>query len=97
MQLMWLQTQAFELLWVTEYLALLFHQGGQRSGELALPGHTDGKNLLSFLPSRYPAKCRQAKGNASRILSFAHPVVFTDPEQRFDRIGTDWQPDLIKS
>jgi hypothetical protein len=97
MRLMWLHTQACEVFRVTEHLASLFRQGGQRSGELVLPGYTDGKDLLSFLASRHPTKSRQAKGDASGIRGLAPPVALAYPEKRFDRIGTDRQADLIKS
>ena len=80
MRLALIQAQTLEALRVSEYLAPLFRQGGEPSGELVLAGHTHLKDLLGFLPSRYPAKGRQAKGDARGILGLAHPVLLGHPK-----------------
>ena len=96
MRLAWLQAQTHEALRVREHLASLFRQGGQPSSELVLSDHTDLKDLLGFLPSRYPAKGRQAQGDAIGILGLAHSVLLGHREKRCDRIGTDRQSDVIE-
>jgi len=74
---------------VREHLTPLLGQGRACRSELVLSPHTDPQDLLGFLPSRRPAKRWQAKGDARRIGSLAHPVALAHPEKRFDRIGTD--------
>ncbi len=96
MRLARMQTQTLEALRVREHLAPLCRQGGQPSSALVLSGHTDLKDLLGVLPSRHPAKGRQAQGDARGILGLAHPVLLGPPEKRCDRIGTDRQSDVIE-
>src|SRR5919204_703252 len=91
-----LAAEILEPLWVPEHLAPLLGQGGELSGEVLLPGHTHLEHLLGCLASRHPAQSRQAKGDASRILSLAHAVLLGHPKERFDSIGAYRQPDVIK-
>jgi hypothetical protein len=96
-RLAWTPPQALEMLRVPEHFATLLGQGGELRGELALPCHTDCKDLLGFLPSRRPAEGWQAQGNASRILRLAHPMAFGHPQERFDGVGADRQADVIEA
>ena len=91
-----LAAERLKTLWVSEHLAPLLGQGGERRGEVLLSGHTHLEHLLGFLVSRHPAQGRQAKRNAYRILGLAHPVLLGHTEKRFDGIRTDRQPDVIK-
>ena len=61
-----------------------------------MPCDTDLEDLRGFLPRRNPAKGGQTKGDASRILRLADPVVLGYPEKGFNRIGTDRQADVIE-
>ena len=96
MTLMLILTQTLETLRVSEDLTPLLSKRGKCRGERLLPGYTDLQDLFGFFASRYPAKRREAEGHAIRILSLAHPVAFRHPKERFDRIGTDRQADLIE-
>src|SRR6266851_10507826 len=89
-----LKAETLEMLRVPQHLAPLLAQGGALSGELLLPCHTHPKHLLGFLPSGNAAEGRQAQRNAIRILRLAHPVALGHTEERFDRIGPDWQADV---
>jgi len=89
-------TETLEALRVREDLTPLLGKRGERRSELVLPGHTDLQDLFRFLASRHPAKRREAKGNAIGILSLTHPVTLGHTKERFDRIGTDRQADLIE-
>ena len=91
-----LKAETREMLRVPQHLAPLLAQGGALSGELLLPCHTHPKHLLSFLPSGNAAERRQAQRNAIRILRLAHPMALGHTEERFDRIGADWQADVIE-
>jgi hypothetical protein len=90
-------TQTLETLRVPQDLATLLAQRGELSSEVALPGHTDREDLLSFFPSRRPAEGRQAQGDASGILGLAHAMALGHSKERFDRIGADRQADVIES
>ena len=91
-----LKAETLEMLRVPQHLAPLLAQGGALSGELLLPCHTHPKHLLGFLPSGNAAEGRQAQRNAIRILRLAHPMALGHTEERFDRIGADWQADVIE-
>jgi hypothetical protein len=52
--------------------------------------------LRGFLPRWNRTKGGQTKGDASRILRLADPVVLGHPKKGFNRIGTDRQADVIE-
>jgi hypothetical protein len=81
---------------MAQHLAPLLGQGGELSCDLLLSRDADLKDLLGFLPGGQAAQGRQAQGDASRILSLAHPMALGHPEKRFDGIGTDRQADVIE-
>lgn len=89
-------TETLEALRVSEDLTPLLGKRGERRSALVLLGHTDLQDLFRFLASRHPAKRREAKGKAIGILSLTHPVTLGHAKERFDRIGTDRQADLIE-
>src|SRR6266446_395839 len=91
-----LKAETLEMLRVPQHLAPLLAQGGAWSGELLLPCHTHPQHLLGFLPRGNAAEGRQAQRNAIRILRLAHPMALGYTEERFDRIGADWQADVIE-
>ena len=87
--------QTLKTLWVTQHLAPLFGQGDDLPCHLVLSGHPDLKDLLGFLARGKTAESRQTKGDASRILDLAHPVLLGHSEQRCNGISTDWQAHVI--
>ncbi len=91
-----LQAQTLKALGMGEHVAPLLREGGESTRELALPCDTDLEDLRGFLPRRNPAKGGQTKGDASRILRLADPVVLGYPAKGFNRIGTDRQADVIE-
>jgi hypothetical protein len=95
-RLAWMQAQTLEALRVSESLAPLFRQGGEPRGALGLAGPTALKDWLGFLPSRHPAKGRQAPGEARGLLGLAHPVLLGHPAKRCDRSGTDRQSAVLE-
>src|SRR5713101_4926768 len=88
--------QTLEFLAMAQHLAPLLGQRGHLSRDLVLSRHADPQHLCGFLSRWRPTQGRQAKGNASRILRLTHPVALGHPEERFDRIGADWQANVIE-
>jgi hypothetical protein len=89
--------QTLKTLWVTPHLAPLLGQGADLTCDLLGPRHADVKPLLGFLPSGKTASGRQAKGEASRLLGLAYPVLLGHPEKRCDGIGADRQANLVET
>src|SRR2546428_6360021 len=91
-----LKAETLERLRVPQHLAPLRAQGGALSGALVLPCPTHPKHLLGFLPRGNAAEGRQAQRHAMRILRLAHPMALGHTAERCDRIGADWQADVIE-
>src|SRR5712691_6735357 len=90
------KAETLEMLRVPQHLAPLLAQGGAWSGELLLPCHTHPQHRLGFLPRGNAAEGRQAPRKAMRILCLARPMALGDTEERCDRLGADWQADVIE-
>src|SRR5437763_9830737 len=96
MRAAWSRAETLQALRVRQHLASLLGQGDQWSSELLVSRHADLKHLLGFVASRHTAQGRQAKGDATRIRSLAHPMALGHAEKRFDGIGADRQAEVIE-
>ena len=92
-----LPAQALQTVEIGQHLTPLFGQGGATTSHLVLLSHADLKHLLGFFPSRRATQSGQAQRDAIRILDFAYPVLFGQPEKRFDGIGADREADVVET
>ncbi len=92
-----LPAQALKTVWIGQHLTPLFGQGGATTGHLVLLRHADLKHLLGFLPSRRATQSGQAQRDAIGILDLAYPVLFGQPDKRYDRIRADREADAVET
>ncbi len=88
--------QTLELLAMAQYLAPLLGQRGELPRDVVLSRHADPEHLLGLLSDWRTTQGRHTKRDAGCILRLAHTVALGHPEKRFDRIGADWQADVVE-